>query len=125
MKTLKEQYTLSANQTKDIVEIESKRNYCLLLDPYSPFNCISCRSGYAINIETKKCELVVQSVEFCEEYVSFQKQICVRCKTGYVLDYGINLDIFKETTILSKRSYFPKYYIEFISKYIDVANIIS
>lgn len=107
---------MTENQNKDITEIESDKDNCILFDPYTPFNCISCRSGFAINTLTNKCELVVQKIEFCEEYISIDKPICIRCKTGYVLDYGININLFNENTVLSKYFILLYFFENFFSK---------
>jgi hypothetical protein len=101
--SISSQYTLTAIQANDVAEKVTDHQGCNLFDVYTPFNCISCHKGYALNIQTKKCETVANPINFCEEYVSLSKLICIRCETGYILDYGINTDIFNTPTQLSNR----------------------
>ena len=93
-------YNYSSNQVTDKSNFSTKTEHCNLFDPYTPFNCISCHDGYVLNIQTKKCESAENFVTDCVEYIDSSKKICIRCKQGYILDYGINKNIFEEPTVL-------------------------
>ena len=94
-------YKLTTIQEKNLQELGTKRSNCNLFDPYTPFNCINCHKGYALEINSKSCVAVSSPINNCEEYISSTKVICIRCEAGYVLDYGINMDLFTKNSVLS------------------------
>ena len=100
---------MTSIQSDDVNEFETERANCNLFDAFTPFNCISCHPGFALNVQTKQCETVSSPVTYCEEYISISKPICIRCKTGYILDYGINTDIFNTPVSLSNSSFLYKF----------------
>lgn len=93
-------YEYTSNQVNDQVNFRTKHSNCNLFDPYTPFNCISCHEGYMLNIQTNSCVPVAGGTLHCTEYIDSSKTICIRCKKGYILDYGINKNIFEDETLL-------------------------